>query len=119
MVETTDTDKKHLHEQMFLRLVSWLYTSCMQHLGKLADAETGRVERDLPSAQASIEMLRMLRAKTEGNLSKSELETVEQALSNMQLNYVEELRRSQAAAAPKAEPGGGNGAKGSKPAEAD
>ena len=65
----------------------------MFQLGKIMNPVTGKIEKDLNGARASIEMLRMLQAKTEGNLSDKENGALEDALSNMQMNYVEEVKR--------------------------
>lgn len=105
MTETAETDQRKLHDQLFARLVSWLYTTCLQNLGKLADADTGEVEFDLPAARTAIEMMRMLEAKTEGNLSSVERETVAEVLSNLETNYAGCLRSAPVPAGRK----GGNG----------
>jgi len=49
---------------LFLQMVLTLQTSAMQHLGKIASPFTGKVERDLLSAKAAIDMLAMLQEKT-------------------------------------------------------
>ena len=67
----------------------------MFQLGKIMNPITGKVEKDLVGARATIEMLRMLQAKTQGNLSLHEKSAIEDALSNMQMNYVDEVKREQ------------------------
>ena len=82
-------------ETMFIQFISGLYTSTMQQLGKLMNPLTGKVERNLDAAQATIDLVRMLKEKTKGNLSKRESDTINSALSNMQMNYVDELKREE------------------------
>jgi hypothetical protein len=86
-------DKKD--EFLFIQFISGLYTSTMQHLGKLMNPATGEIEKNLDAAQATIELLRMLKEKTKGSLSKRESDTISNALANMQMNYVDELKRTE------------------------
>ncbi len=82
-------------EMLFIQFISGLYTSTMQQLGKLMNPMTGKVETNLDAAEATIELVRMLKEKTKGNLSKRESDTIDSALSNMQMNYVDELKREE------------------------
>ncbi len=88
-------DEKEILEIQFIQFVSSFYSSCMLQLGKIMNPITGKVEKDLLGARATIEMLRMIQAKTQGNLSPKEKSALEDALSNMQMNYVDEVRREQ------------------------
>lgn len=81
------------HEIIFMQFVSGLYTSTMQHLGKLMNPVTANVEKNLDAAKATIELVRTLKKKTEGNLNEKESMMVDNALSNMQMNYVDELEK--------------------------
>jgi hypothetical protein len=53
---------------------------------------TGKIERDLQAAKATIDLLRMLREKTKGNLSDREQKAFNALLGGVQLNYVDELK---------------------------
>jgi hypothetical protein len=88
-------DEKEIFEIQFIQFVSSLYSTCMFQLGKIMNPVTGRVERDLAGARATIELLRMIQTKTQGNLSQNEKSAIEDALSNMQMNYVDEVKREQ------------------------
>lgn len=88
-------EEKEKFEIQFMQFISSLYSSCMFQLGKMMNPMTGKVEKDLRGAQATIEMVRMLQAKTQGNLSQRETETLQNALTNMQMNYVDELNRAE------------------------
>jgi|GEM_PF-868739 len=75
---------------LFLQMVLTLQTSAMQHLGKIASPFTGKVERDLGSARAAVDMLVMLKDKTRGNLSEVESKVLERVIYELQMNYVDE-----------------------------
>jgi hypothetical protein len=88
-------DNKETLDLQFMQLISSLYSTCMFQLGKIMNPMTGKVEKDLAGARATIELLRMLEAKTKGNLSDKEKNALTDALSNMQMNYVDEVKREQ------------------------
>ncbi len=94
-----ENEEKKANEAMFINLVSSLYTSAMHSLGKIMNPVSGKIERNLEAARANIEILRMLREKTGGNLSEEETRVLNDALSNMQMNYVEEMDREKKAGA--------------------
>ena len=87
-------DEKKMSEALFVNLVSSLYSSAMHFLGKIMNPVTGKVEKNLEAAHTNIEILRMLKEKTLGNLSDEESRILGDALSNMQMNYVDELEKS-------------------------
>ncbi len=85
-------DEAQYHEARFLALISGLAGNAMQHLGKVMNPLTGQIERDLDLARETIDLLRMLREKTKGNLSDREKRSLDALLSSLQLNYVDEAR---------------------------
>lgn len=78
---------------LFLQMVLTLQTSAMQHLGKIASPFTGQVERDLLSAKAAIDMLAMLKEKTQGNLNEAESRILDRVIYELQMNYVDEANK--------------------------
>jgi hypothetical protein len=90
MAENDSIDK---HSLLFMGLVTSFQQNALASLGKLVDPTTGKTEVNLPGAAAYIDLLDMLSAKTSGNLSADETSTVEQILSHLKLNYVEELNK--------------------------
>jgi cell division protein FtsN len=88
-------DEGQIFEMQFIQLISSLYSSCMFQLGKVINPMTGKIDKDLNGAKATIDLLRMLEAKTQGNLSEQEKSALADALSNMQMNYVDEVKREQ------------------------
>jgi len=91
MVE--DLGEEELYKRQFIGFVSLLANSAMQQLGKLVNPVTGTIERNLSGAKATIDMIRMLQVKTQGNLSQEEQQVLDSSLANVQLNYVDELKR--------------------------
>jgi len=62
-------------------------------LGKIKNPATDKIERNLELARISIDMLRMLKDKTAGNLSKDEERLLTQTIADLQLNYVDEYEK--------------------------
>ena len=98
MAEETKLTEEQINEGMFMSLVLSLNTAAMCQLGKMADPFTGKQERDLARAKGSIDMLRMLKAKTAGNLAEKESQLLEQSITNLQMNYLEEMKKGAQAA---------------------
>ncbi len=94
MAENRGNDKNSV---LFMGLVTSFQQSALTALGKLVNPITGKMETDLSSAAAYIDMLDMLAEKTKGNLTSNESTTLEQIRSTLKLNYVEELNKSQKA----------------------
>ncbi|MCK5708389.1 MAG: DUF1844 domain-containing protein [Candidatus Aureabacteria bacterium] len=79
------------NEILFISFVSMLYNSGIQQLGKIMNPITGKINKDLAGVQSTIEILKMLDTKTDGNLTENEKNVLQSSLSNLQLNYVEEI----------------------------
>jgi len=82
-------DDKEKHEAMFMQLIMGLQSSAWMLLGKVANPVTGKVEKNIEGAKATIDTLMMLKEKTKGNLSKVEEDYINNTISQLQLNYVE------------------------------
>jgi len=89
---TASEEEAKYNEARFLALISGLSGSAMQHLGKIVNPLTGKIERDLQSAKGTIDILRMLREKTKGNLTDREEKTLNALLGSLQLNYLDEVK---------------------------
>jgi hypothetical protein len=77
----------------FFQLIVSLQAGAMQQLGKVISPISGKVERDLELAKATIDMLTMLEEKTKGNLSEDEGKLLSHVLYELRLNYVEESKK--------------------------
>jgi hypothetical protein len=79
--------------QLFLSLVNSFQMQAMMQLGKLKNPFTNESERDLDAAQISIDILDMVKVKTNNNLSEDESRYINQVISDLKLNYVEERNK--------------------------
>lgn len=89
----TAMDENQKHQILFSHLVLSLHSATMQQLGKLKNPFSDKIERDLPGAQSSIDMLAMIHAKTRGNLTAEEDRFISQILQELRLNYVDEVNK--------------------------
>ncbi len=62
----------------------------MVALGKLKHPASDKIESNLEQAKFIIELLGVLQQKTKGNLDSSESSLLEQTLSTLRLNFVQE-----------------------------
>jgi len=80
-------------ERNLVGLFMMLGNSALMALGE-ADPTTGQQsERDLPMAAEVIDVLTLLREKTEGHRSADETEMLEELLYDLQLRYVDATKR--------------------------
>ena len=96
-------DTHETHHMLFMQLVYMLHAAAMHQLGKVKNPLTGKVERDLQTAQSTIDMLEMLSERTKGNLSMEEQKLLSAVLMELRLNYVDEAAKPD----PPREPAGG------------
>lgn len=85
------SDNNEVNQALFLQLTMSLMQTGMMQLGKIMNPMTQKIEKDINAAKATIDMLIMFRSKTAGNLKKDEEEFLGNAISSLQMNYVEEL----------------------------
>lgn len=83
------------YESMFMQLIMGLQGSAWMLLGKIANPLTGKIEKNLEAAKATIDTLMMLREKTKGNLTKLEEDYINNTITQLQLNYAEEKNRKE------------------------
>ena len=74
-------------------LVTMLHPQVMALLGKVANPMTGKIERDLTAAKAWIDLLGELEEKTEGRLSDDERRMLAHVLSELRMNYLDEMSK--------------------------
>ncbi|MDD5475438.1 MAG: DUF1844 domain-containing protein [Syntrophales bacterium] len=83
-------DARELHKIDFSGFMFSLYASAAFHFGDMADPATGKEEKNLPAAKQMIELIAMLKEKTEGNLTEEEKRTIETLLYELRMRYVKE-----------------------------
>ncbi len=81
---------KEKYSQLFYTLVSHYQLQAMIMLGKLTNPATNKVEKNLEIAEFFIDTLEMLMEKTKGNLDEAEQRYLNETLTNLRLNYIEE-----------------------------
>jgi hypothetical protein len=69
------------------------YSEAMAHLGQVPDPATGRPHVDLEQARFTIEMLTMLKEKTEGNRTAEESAVLDEILAVLRMGFVQLSRR--------------------------
>lgn len=90
-------NEEQQEQLLFMMLVQQHQQIAMMGLGKIQHPETGQTEKDLSSAKYAIDTLGMLKKFTKGNLSKESANYLEQALTNLRLNYAEESKKDKEA----------------------
>lgn len=78
---------------LFLQLLLGLQQSGMMALGKLMNPLTRRLERNLDLARDTIDTLAALEARTRENLEPDEARVLRQVLTELRMNYVDELKK--------------------------
>jgi len=79
--------------EYFVILISSLASSCWVNLGKIPHPATNKTEINLDEAKMNIEILRMLKEKTQNNLSEEEERTIISLISDLELNYADEVKK--------------------------
>lgn len=79
---------------LFLQLVLGLQQAAMVALGKLMHPMSGKIERNLEAAKNTIDTLAAIEARTRGNLEPDEQRALSQVLTDLRLNYVDEVKKA-------------------------
>jgi hypothetical protein len=88
-----ETSQEALPEINFSTFVISLSTQALMHLGEMANPLGGQVESDLPVAKQMIDIIGMLKEKTQGNLNASENQLMEDVLFDLRMKYVEAVKK--------------------------
>jgi uncharacterized protein DUF1844 len=78
---------------LFLQLVLGLQQAAMVALGKLMNPMTGKLERNLEAARNTIDTLSAIEARTRGNLESDEQRVLTQVLTDLRMNYLDEVKK--------------------------
>jgi len=82
-----------LPEIDFSTFVFSLSTSALFHFGDFPDPVTKNVEKNLPAAKQTIDILGLLREKTRGNLAPEEEQLLDNLLFELRMRYVKEMEK--------------------------
>jgi len=86
------------HDQVLMGLVWSLQASAMQQMGKIQNPVTGEMDRNLEAARSSIDVLEMLKVKCRTDTPEEILRMLDGAVMDLQLNYMDEMKKEQAGA---------------------
>ena len=79
---------------LFLQLVLGLQQTGMVAMGKLMNPITRTLDKNLDAARDTIDTLAALESRTRGQLEPDEQRVLQQALTDLRLNYVDELKKA-------------------------
>ena len=82
-----------LPEINFASFVLSISSSVLLHFGDVPDPISGKKERNLPMAKQTIDILGILKEKTNGNLTKDEEQLLDNLLHDLRLKYVQECKK--------------------------
>jgi hypothetical protein len=85
-----DGGETPLPEINFASFIVSLSTTAMYHFGDFPDPVTNEARRNLAAAKQTIDLLSILKAKTEGNLTADEKQLLEGILYELRLRFVKE-----------------------------
>jgi len=87
-----DDAESQLPEITFAGFILSLHTSALFHFGELEDPVTKEKRKNLSAAKQTIDMLAMLRDKTQGNLEDDETKLLDGILYELRMRYVRETQ---------------------------
>jgi hypothetical protein len=99
MAEVQKTTQSGELSQRFIEFVMMHAQNAALFLGQIPNPKTGQGEVNLELAKMFIDQLAMIQEKTRGNLTNEETTVLRNALSNLQMAYVEVARETPKGAA--------------------
>ena len=88
---TPESEESPLPEIDFTNFIFSLSTTAMYHFGDFPDPVTKKGQRNLPAAKQTIDILSILKTKTEGNLDEDEKQLLDRLLYELRMRYVKEM----------------------------
>ena len=77
----------------FANFIFSLSTTAMYHFGDIPDPATKEAHKNLPAAKQTIDILTILKTKTEGNLDEGEKELLDSVLFELRMRFVKEMKK--------------------------
>jgi hypothetical protein len=85
------TEDAPLPEINFAGFIFSLSTTAMYHFGDFPDPVTKEAKRNLAAAKQTIDILSILKTKTEGNLDENEKQLLDGVLYELRMRFVKEM----------------------------
>lgn len=77
----------------FSTFVLSLTSSAFYYLGDIPDPTTGQIQENLPAVKQTIDILAMLKEKTQKNLNVEETKLIEQLIYELQMKYLAKKKK--------------------------
>jgi hypothetical protein len=90
-MDTPETEASPLPEVNFASFIFSLSTNAMYHFGDFPDPVTKESQRNLPAAKQTIDILSILKTKTEGNLDEQEKQMLDAILYELRMRFIKEM----------------------------
>lgn len=91
--QAAPASEEPLPEINFSTFVISLSTQALMHLGEISNPISGKIDPDVPAAKQMIDMLGMIREKTNGNLNANEDRLMQDILFDLRMKYVEAVKK--------------------------
>jgi hypothetical protein len=92
--DATPPEDAPLPEINFAGFIFSLSTTAMYHFGDFPDPVTKEAKRNLAAAKQTIDILTILKTKTEGNLDEDENQLLDDILYELRMRFVKEMTHS-------------------------
>jgi hypothetical protein len=91
VTESPESEREEAFPEVnFVNFILSLSTTAMYHFGDFPDPVSQKAQRNLAAAKQTIDILGMLRSKTEGNLDDNEKSLMDGLLFELRMRYVKE-----------------------------
>lgn len=91
-------NEEQQNQLLMMMLIQQHQQIAMMGMGKIMNPATEKIERDLNQAKYAIDTLNALNKFTEGNLPAELNRYMQETLTNLRLNFVEEKKKDQSEA---------------------
>lgn len=85
-------DSGHVPRVDFSTFIFSLFSSALIQLGEMEDPVNGKTEQNLDAAQQTIDILNVMKEKTEGNLTEEESKFLENASAELKWKFLNAVK---------------------------
>jgi hypothetical protein len=91
VTESLESEREEAFPEVnFINFILSMSTTAMYHFGDFPDPVSQKAQRNLTAAKQTIDILGMLKSKTEGNLDNDEKSLIDGLLFELRMRYVKE-----------------------------